>query len=816
MKKALLLLMVVLLTFIPLPLTSQGAYATTTGILRIEESAFKAGAGQITFSEFPLKTKNPVYAPSKYGGKAGSSPTVRFSGFYVGQSLSSNPGVDCQGGAASGCVTGQPSSPLTLNSGSPETFIASDSSAPNSPVLSGSPRFNGPITILFDKNVAGVGLAGGYFNGIEGTAITAFARDGSKLGQVKNQQLGHEFLGLVTNDGSEKIAGLQFSLVGNEPSGFAIDNLRFAKASELVVPKTNIPPNLANPIPDQTATATQAFNFTVGSDTFSDVNGDSLTLSATLANGSALPSWLNFNANTKTFSGTPAKTDVGNISIKITANDGHGGTISDSFKLTVETADCQPHNGEISGVKWNDVNGDGKRQGEIVQGDIPDVFMVIDVSDSTAKNKFVGSIEIGDVNADGTSNTILDSQIEAFVNLNQQLIDQGLGEKAKVGIIVFGSRSTAIDLDPKTPGQQETLAPLTDSNGDGKSDLEAILLGLKDRAYGVGGKTNFEAGLQTVQSLVQKLETKPGKGTLVFLSDGKPTEGGDYTDEVESLKAGGVKLVAFGAGKDASLPALQKIDPQAEIFTTTDKILDVFSGLKARQGINKAGNLQEVGLGKVTIYLDLNKNGQLDSDEPARITGNNGRYKFRDLALGSYIVREVPENYKQTAPKDGFAQVNLTADKPKATVNFGNQVKQSNATTLININAKINNKDNPISQTFPAGGYQVSIMGLADGGIYDSWNSSGKVRECDGNGENCSLGWETRYYFREPYNKVTDGNCTKPKYGSCRYDSATKAQEKAPAPVLFSLDEETEMLFYIEDRKPSNNAGGVSLKVERL
>ncbi|WP_418903715.1 putative Ig domain-containing protein, partial [Pokkaliibacter plantistimulans] len=33
--------------------------------------------------------------------------------------------------------------------------------------------------------------------------------------------------------------------------------------------------------------------------------GDSLTLSATLADGSALPSWLSFDASTGTFSGTP-------------------------------------------------------------------------------------------------------------------------------------------------------------------------------------------------------------------------------------------------------------------------------------------------------------------------------------------------------------------------------------------------------------------------------------------------------------------------------------------------------------------------------
>lgn len=98
----------------------------------------------------------------------------------------------------------------------------------------------------------------------------------------------------------------------------------------------NVPPIVVNPIPDQTATATESFSFTVASDTFSDANkGDSLTLSATLENGDRLPAWLNFNPNTGTFSGTPAEGDVGTISIEVTANDGHGGTQSDSFNLTV-------------------------------------------------------------------------------------------------------------------------------------------------------------------------------------------------------------------------------------------------------------------------------------------------------------------------------------------------------------------------------------------------------------------------------------------------------------------------------------------------
>ena len=84
------------------------------GIIRISEAAFSPAAGLITFSEFAGGTVNPVYAPATYGGGAGA-PTVTFDGYFAGQSLSATPAVDCPGGAASGCVVGNPTGPLALD-----------------------------------------------------------------------------------------------------------------------------------------------------------------------------------------------------------------------------------------------------------------------------------------------------------------------------------------------------------------------------------------------------------------------------------------------------------------------------------------------------------------------------------------------------------------------------------------------------------------------------------------------------------------------------------------------------------------------------
>lgn len=206
------------------------AIAVVTGsvasaaVVRVDEADFNAGAGLITFSEFALNTVNPTYAPGDYGGDA-NSPTVSFGGFFEGQSLSANPAVDCPGAAASACVVGTPNAGLALDAASPDTFITNDGANPTSPVLSGSPTFNGPIAVLFSEDQFGVGFDAGFFNADGSTGITAFARDGSILGTVSNIGQGIEFLGLVSQNAD--IAGVFLDLVGAEPAGFAIDNLRF-------------------------------------------------------------------------------------------------------------------------------------------------------------------------------------------------------------------------------------------------------------------------------------------------------------------------------------------------------------------------------------------------------------------------------------------------------------------------------------------------------------------------------------------------------------------------------------------------------------
>ncbi|WP_446830451.1 fibronectin type III domain-containing protein [Candidatus Foliamicus sp.] len=108
------------------------------------------------------------------------------------------------------------------------------------------------------------------------------------------------------------------------------------------VTPVNDAPTVANAIGARTVAA--GSNLTValetsGSEVFNDVDGDTLTYSATSATETAATVTVDNDANTITLNGVAAGTSV----ITVTAADGNGGSVSDTFTLTV-TSDPGPTN----------------------------------------------------------------------------------------------------------------------------------------------------------------------------------------------------------------------------------------------------------------------------------------------------------------------------------------------------------------------------------------------------------------------------------------------------------------------------------------
>jgi uncharacterized repeat protein (TIGR01451 family) len=331
--------------------------------------------------------------------------------------------------------------------------------------------------------------------------------------------------------------------------------------------------------------------------------------------------------------------------------------------------------GAIAGIKFDDTNGNGVRDGGLIQGTNPDAIFVIDVSGSTTYS-FQGT-PVGDLNGDSKSDSILDAEIAGFIALNNQLINLGFGNTARVSIVSFASGASQIDMDPQTAGTQLQTTPLADADSNGMNDVEQAL-----RSLSSGGGTNYEAALSTAKDTYQTVGTSSGNGNVIFLSDGEPNNM-NYADEVSDLVSTGVNVKAFGVGSGAKLPPLQTIDAGATIFTSTNELLNVFSGA-AGAGTGGSTTYTENGLGGVTVYLDMNNNGVLDPAEPFTITATDGSYSFTGLTeFQTYVVREiVPNDYVQTAPPSGYYTVEVGTDQTM-NLDFGNMPAPADKPDLV-------------------------------------------------------------------------------------------------------------------------------------
>jgi Ca2+-binding RTX toxin-like protein len=110
-----------------------------------------------------------------------------------------------------------------------------------------------------------------------------------------------------------------------------------------VINRINTVPVLSNALADVTVNEDNVFTWTLAANTFIDSDaGDILSYTAKLADGSALPTWLTFDAATQTLSGTPGNSQVGLIDIKIVATDAAGSTAEDVFSLTVQNTNDAP------------------------------------------------------------------------------------------------------------------------------------------------------------------------------------------------------------------------------------------------------------------------------------------------------------------------------------------------------------------------------------------------------------------------------------------------------------------------------------------
>ena len=169
------------------------------------------------------------------------------------------------------------------------------------------------------------------------------------------------------------------------------------------------------------------------------------------------------------------------------------------------------------------------------------VSFVNDISGSMGAT-FEGVVAVGDLNGDGFFNTRLDAAISSLISLNEAIIDAGF-PTAEINIVSF--EISAFNLG--------TFVANQDANVNGILDVVETLMGLQ-----LAGATNYEAALQTAIPFFsgQPLDEA---NYLYFVSDGEPTAGGVFTDEIATLAGLGVTSTAVGIGAGLPLANLNLI-----------------------------------------------------------------------------------------------------------------------------------------------------------------------------------------------------------------------------------------------------------------
>lgn len=126
---------------------------------------------------------------------------------------------------------------------------------------------------------------------------------------------------------------------GNDSFTFKVndgqDDSETATINLTVVP-VNDAPTVNTTIANQSGKELYDFSYSLPDNIFTDVENDDITLSVTLENDGALPTWLSFNSDSNILSGTPALGDHGNYKIKVTGSDDDL-SASTTFNLTIAT-----------------------------------------------------------------------------------------------------------------------------------------------------------------------------------------------------------------------------------------------------------------------------------------------------------------------------------------------------------------------------------------------------------------------------------------------------------------------------------------------
>ncbi|MES2677998.1 MAG: tandem-95 repeat protein, partial [Pseudomonadota bacterium] len=281
----------------------------------------------------------------------------------------------------------------------------------------------------------------------------------------------------------------------------------------------NSAPVVVNEIPAKRGFINAPFSFSV-QNTFLDADGDNLTYRATLADGSALPSWLNFDPATLTFSNNGTPTQFSG-QIKITASDPYGSSVSTNFDFVVNNGVV------INGTTGNDFSV-GSIGNDYITGELGNDYLFGNAGD--------------DIIHGGVGNDNIRGDVSASYNPSTGVISTS-GYNTNIGNdILYGNAGNDVILGDR--GNDEIYGGAGDDT----------ILGCEgnDEIYGGDGNDLLEGGADSDPAFSgvdgDKIYGGAGNDTI-YAANGNDSIYGDEGDDY-IFGYGGDDTIYDGAGKD--------------------------------------------------------------------------------------------------------------------------------------------------------------------------------------------------------------------------------------------------------------------------
>lgn len=441
-----------------------------------------------------------------------------------------------------------------------------------------------------------------------------------------------------TNPTNSDVGNYNVTIIATDSS-----NVSISQNFVLTIENVNDAPTIAD-ISNQSAVARNAFNFQIPNNVFADIENDALTVSAKLAGGEALPSWLNFDSTNYSFSGISPSGDALNLEIMLTVSDGLAST-SKNFILNIAT-------NKIFGAATNDILTATQNDEEIYG------YAGIDTIDAGAGNDVV----IGGAGADKIDGGV-GNDTSSYVD-STAAVTVNLATARNTGGYAFGDVLTNIE---------NISGSLFNDNLTGNSAINILSGDAGDDTLngGAGADTlDGGAGIDTASYVDSTVAVNINLATNA--NSGGDAEG-DILINIENISASAFNDSLVGDGRDNILNG-----------NAGDDVMEGGAGadtLNGSTGIDTASYVTSSSAVNVNLATNINSGGDAEGDKLSSIENVFGS-AFDDVITGSSAANTINAN-------DGNDIVNGGSGADIINGGNGNDTSSySDSTSAVTINLK--------------------------------------------------------------------------------------------------------------------------------